>query len=163
VKIVSVLRQMFNFLSPQQKNNAIFIIWYLLTTNIEDFSQFAYQLSLFKNCQMPKINDELQDLVNAHNNSILLKNYLFIKTLNDAPFFQEKKYSFNRLVNTALQKKSTERQEEFTVLCQELKNLSILFYQHVKLGEFIEESWRKENKNEVSPTIVRQTEYFSRL
>ena len=112
---------------------------------------------------MPKINDELQDLVNAHNNSILLKNYLFIKTLNDAPFFQEKKYSFNRLVNTALQKKSTERQEEFTVLCQELKNLSILFYQHVKLGEFIEESWRKENKNEVSPTIVRQTEYFSRL
>lgn len=166
VKIVSVLRQMFDSFSPQQKNNANFIIWYLLTTNIENFSQFAYQLSLFKNFQMPKINDkfqELQDLVNAHNNSILLKNYLFIKTLNDAPFFQEKKYSFDRLVNTALQKKSTERQEELTVLSQELKNLSILFYQHVKLGEFIGENWRKENKNEVSPTIVRQTEYFNRL
>lgn len=114
--------------------------------------------------QGQEINQIFFSLITVNNNFYeqpLLKNYRILTQCLCDPSLDSQNASFDSLVNNALDKTSGKRDVEVELIANEIRTLSVSFYQNVTLHEFnfIVDS----QSAKIAPHIVLIRNYFNRL
>ncbi|HHT9887428.1 TPA: RasGEF domain-containing protein [Legionella pneumophila] len=170
--------KLFPFFDRQQKWMANFIVWQLINYNsIIPFFKYTKELDselmLFLKCNTdPKIGLSEQgaplkklfkSLINFNKNQPLLMNYRLLNTWILQGNMINSPQSFDSLVEQALKGNPSKRKLAIQLIANEIRGLTVSFYQNVSMSEFYHFNWLKENKDLLAPNIVLLTHYFNQL
>lgn len=178
-EILIGLEKLFPFFDRQQKLVANYIVWQLLTCNVNDSffldSNLVEQLYLFDRANKKneedlahigtKLSSSLSTLINrcdTVSHQPLYTNYQALRQITLESTSSKLNQSFNALVDRALSLNGDDRKKEVAYIAQELSSLSIEFYQKIVLSEFADMSWTKEDPN-LAANILRQTTRFNQM
>jgi hypothetical protein len=180
IEILIGLRLIYPDCDLAQKSIANFLILQLLfyhaTTQVYLPPLVDLQLRFLRNLNVnPKsalgeIGEEFNDYVEKAfqlsammSNQPLLHNfYLINKQVNHKKLI-ENNNSFDDLMNQTLVLPPKKRIAQVELIAQELRALTMAFYQRVSLTEFREECWLKEKRQQSAPSITTMTEQFNKL
>jgi hypothetical protein len=171
------LRALYTYFDKDQKIIANFIVMQLMYYNainqVMPLSKLNMQLRFI--CKLntdglgilgEDINRHLlkmQELSQVSTNNPLLRNFYILNRQASHHELLKSYPSFNQFVDLALKKTRDTRIDEVLIIAHDLRMLTFSFYQKVLIGEFWNNAWTKENKNELSPHIVELTDYFNKL
>ncbi|WP_454782210.1 RasGEF domain-containing protein [Legionella sp. WA2022007384] len=177
VTILINLRKLYKNFDYHQKLVANYVVWQLFTYQcIEGISSdpmvFLQMESFFK-CNVDEemglgllgmqINSLFEALIENNSevfNDPVLSNYQIItQRLAEYEVAQE---SFDQLVDQALDLKKGEREHEVKQIAQEMRLLTISFYQNVLIKEFGTD-WVKAGAKKNAPHIDDLTQFFNKL
>ncbi|WP_160264742.1 RasGEF domain-containing protein [Legionella norrlandica] len=178
VEIIIALRLLFPFFDQHQKLVANYIVCQLLIstpTKLPQDSNFIEQLNKFSLCNreekygLGQVGEKLDNLLNtlvqqndAFYQQPLFTNYCSFQKIAQTFINPVAYQSFNELVDRALTLKSNKRKKEIELIAQELRILSMKFYQTVALSEFADANWTKEDPN-LAINVLRLAMHFNQL
>ncbi len=177
VAILKNLRRLYKNFDYHQKLVANYVVWQLFTyqciDGLSSNSLVFLHMKLFVKCNVDEevglgllggqINSFLDALI--ENNSDVfnapVNNYQIIT--QQLAEFEVSQDSFDQLVTRALDLKKGEREYEVKRIAQEMRILTIRFYQNVHMKEFGGCGWAKPESSENSPHIIELTQIFNKL
>ncbi|PWY56692.1 hypothetical protein DGG96_04595 [Legionella qingyii] len=178
ITILINLRRLYKNLDYHQKIVANYVVWQLFTyqciEGITPDSLVFLQMKLFFKYNVDKefglgllgmqINALFEALIENNLdvfNVPALSNYQQItQRLAEYEVSQE---SFDRLIDRAMDLKKGEREYEVKRLAQEMRILTINFYQNVLIKEFGGGEWAKAESKKNAPHIDKSTQFFNKL
>lgn len=112
-----------------------------------------------------KLAGQLTHLVKLHQSfhQPMLKNYRLLNLAYKNICANQNLESFDKLVDCALAKKSSEREAEVASVAREFRTLTTAFYQTTSMSEFYKGNWSKDSARSLAPNIKNQTDYFDQL
>ncbi|ARG96803.1 RasGEF domain-containing protein [Legionella micdadei] len=178
-KILIQLRVLYSSFDFNQKLIANFIlVQLLLYSGVNAFPfgpAFHMQLRFFCkknvnfNTGLAELGEELNiilqmaaKLSSALLDEPIIRNFSNLNRLVQFTFVS-KLHSFDQLVDCAIAFPREERAKYVQSIANELRMLTMMFYQEVSICEFNNCYWSKEETKHLSPSIVKFTDYFNKL
>lgn len=178
VTILINLRRLYKEFDYHEKLVANYVVWQLFTYQcIEGLSpssaaflqmKFLFKCNVDEELGLGLLGMQINSLFDAliENNSDVfnvpvLSNYqLITQRLAEYKLSQD---SFEHLVDRAIELKQGEREYEVKRIAQEMRILTINFYQNVLIKEFSGCGWVKEESKKNAPHIEELTQFFNKL
>lgn len=179
-ELLGSINLIFPYLSPIQQLTTYFLIWKLIAgtelnprfdlTQIKDelnsFIEVSSKKSHIITEQAERLNQYLLvliKLVEEHQSCPLFSNYNLILSWQKAPFFNMNKDSFDQLIDSALQQKPRERQVKVRMMVDQLKMITVRFYQELNLADFVDGQWSIPTEDINRSAITLQSHFFNQL